>query len=193
MSCPSLKLTSQAGESEGDFKTRVSQAVREKRDLESEKLRAKYAPKLQTLQDQVRRAQERVEREKSQYGQQQMNTVISVGASILGAFLGRKAISVGNVTRAGSAMKSASKIGREKADVARAGESAAAVQARMEALQQEFDQEVATLQNTFDPALVAIEKTQVRPRKSDISVGTVGLVWTPWKKAADGTLEAMFA
>ena len=191
MSCPALKLTAQAGETEGDFKTRVAQAMREKRDAEAEKLRVKYAPKLQTLQDQLRRAQERVQREKSQYGQQQMQTVINVGATILGAFLGRKAVSVGNVTRAGSAMKSAARIGREKADVARAGESAEAVQARLEALQQEFDQETASLQSALDPEQAAIEKLQVRPRKSDISVGTVGLAWTPWKKSEDGTLEPL--
>jgi hypothetical protein len=76
MSCPSLKLTSQPGESEGDFTARVAQALRERRDLEVQKLKAKYGPKLQTLGDQVRRAQERVEREKAQAGQQKFQTAL---------------------------------------------------------------------------------------------------------------------
>jgi hypothetical protein len=190
--CPNLKLTSQAGEAEGDFKARVAQAMRERRDAEIEKLRKKYAPKLQTLNDQVRRAQERVEREQAQASQQKLNTVISVGATLLGAFLGRKAVSVGNVGRATTAMKSASKIGKEQQDVARAGESVQMLTERLAALQSEFDAEVAALQGQFEPEAANIEKTQLRPRKSDITVGTVGIVWTPWKIAADGMTEPAF-
>ena len=153
------------------------------------KLKAKYAPKFQTLTDQLRRASERVEREKAQAGQQKINTVLSVGATLLGAFLGRGIASVGNVGRATTAMKSASRIGKESADVARASESAEVVQERLNALQDQFDQEVAALQAEFSPESLDIQKRPVRPRKSDISVGTVGLCWIPWRKADDGTLE----
>jgi len=186
---PGLKLAAQPEESEGDFRVRVTQLLREQRDLEVTKLKAKYAPKFQTLTDQLRRASERVEREKAQAGQQKINTVLSVGATLLGAFLGRGIASVGNVGRATTAMKSASRIGKESADVARASESAEVVQERLNALQEQFDQEVAALQAAVAPESLDIQKRPVRPRKSDISVGTVGLCWTPWRKAEDGTLE----
>jgi hypothetical protein len=192
MACPGLKLTSQPGEAEGDFTARVSQALREKRDAQVEALRKKYAPKLQVLQDRLRRAQERVTREQSQYGQQKLNTAISFGATLLGAFLGRKAISVGSVGRASSTMRSASRIGKEKEDIERADESAQVVQERLAALQAEFDAEVASMQGQFEPTAVPVERTLVRPRKSDISVGAVGLVWTPWKIASDGMTEPAF-
>ncbi len=186
---PELKLAAQPEESEGDFRVRVTQLLREQRDLEVTKLKAKYAPKFQTLTDQLRRASERVEREKAQAGQQKINTVLSVGATLLGAFLGRGIASVGNVGRATTAMKSASRIGKESADVARASESAEVVQERLNALQEQFDQEVAAFQAAVAPESLDIQKRPVRPRKSDISVGTVGLCWTPWRKAEDGTLE----
>jgi hypothetical protein len=190
--CPGLKLVSQPGETEGDFMTRVGQSLREKRDAEADKLRAKYAPKLQTLEDRLRRAQERVEREKAQYGQQKMQTAISVGATLLGAFLGRKAVSAGTVGRAATAMKSAGRVGKEKDDIDRADESAGVLQERLTALQQEFEQETASLEGQFAPTSVAVEKTQVRPRKSDISVGAVGIVWIPWHTGADGMAEALY-
>jgi hypothetical protein len=189
MSCSSLKLSAQPGECEGDFRARLAQSLREKRDMEVAKLKAKYAPKLQTLTDQLRRATERVEREKAQAGQQKLNTALSVGATLLGAFLGRGLASVGNVTRATTAMKSASKIGKEAADVGRASESAEVIQQRLNDLQSQFDQEVAALQADVDPSHLDVQKTQIRPRKSDISVGTVGLCWIPWRRADDGTLE----
>ena len=189
LSCPALKLASKPGESEGDFRARVTQALREQRDAEVEKLKARYASKFQTLSDQLRRADERVEREKAQAGQQKINTALNVGATILGALLGRRAVSASSVGRATTAMRSASRIGKEQADVARAGESVAVLRERQQALEQEFEQETAALQGQFEPSAVEISKTQVRPRKSDIMIGAVGLCWTPWKKGSDGLLE----
>lgn len=189
MNCPGLKLSAQPGETEGDFAVRVAQALREKRDAEVAKLKTKYAPKLQTLNDRLLRAQDRVAREKSQAGQQKLNAALSVGATILGAMFGRRMVSVGNISRASSAMKSASRIGKESADVERANESTEVVQARLNDLQAQFDKEVAALQGQFEPANAEIQKTQIHPRKSDISVGTVGLCWVPMRTAADGTLE----
>ncbi|MDD4018719.1 MAG: DUF87 domain-containing protein [Kiritimatiellae bacterium] len=186
---PELKLSAQPGESLGDFRVRVSQLLRERRDSELATLKARYAPKLQTLTDQLRRATERVEREKAQAGQQKINTVLSVGATLLGAFLGRGIARVGTVGRAATAMKSASRIGKESADVARASESVEVVQERLNALQAQFDQEAATLKEDVAPDLLNIQKRPIRPRKSDISIGTVGLWWTPWRKTEDGTLE----
>jgi FtsZ-binding cell division protein ZapB len=179
-------MTSQVGETEGVFQARLAQVLRERRDLEVEKLKARYAPRLQGVQDQVRRARERVEREKSQYGQQKVQTAISVGASLLGAFLGRRALSAGNVSRAATAMRSAGRIGREKEDVDRAGESLAAVEGRLVTLQQEFDADVSALQGRFEPGALVVERTTIRPRKSDIGVGTIGLAWIPWKTGPDG-------
>lgn len=191
LTCPKLKLTAQHDETEGDFRARGALLLREWRDEEVSALKAKYAPKLQTLNDQLRRANERVEREKAQASQQKINTVLSVGATLLGALFGRGA-RVGNVGRAATAMKSASRIGKENADVGRAAESVEVVQERLNALQAEFDREVASLQAAFAPEALAIQKRPVRPRKSDISVGTVGLCWTPWKTLPDGTLEPAY-
>jgi hypothetical protein len=182
-------MTAQPGEKEGEFRARVAQALREKRDQEIARLRARYAPRLQTLTDQVRRAQDRVQREQAQAGQQKIQTVLSVGATLLGALMGRRVASVGNLTRAASAMRQASRIGKEQDDASRAGESVRLLQERLDAMGREFEQEVAALQGQFDPSTAEIETLQLHPRKSDITVGTVGLCWSPWKKAGNGLME----
>jgi hypothetical protein len=179
LSCPAMKLTSLPGEKEGDFQARLAQALREKRDLEVARLKAKYAPRLQTLTDQLRRAEDRVEREKAQAGQMKIQTALSVGATLLGAFLGRRMVSAGNIGRATTAMRQASKIGKETADVARADESATVLRERLAALEQQFQDETTTLQGQMEVGAVEVRKTQVRLRKSDVTVGTVGLCWTP--------------
>jgi hypothetical protein len=71
--CAALKLVSKPGETEGDVRARVRELARERRDLELEKLRKKYAPKLAQLQDRIRMAEERVAREKDQYEGQKID------------------------------------------------------------------------------------------------------------------------
>jgi hypothetical protein len=149
-------------------------------------LRKRWQAKLLQLQDQLRRAQERREREKSQLSQQKMQTAVSIGTSILGALLGRKAMSATNVGRVGSAARSASRIGRESGDVARAEEGIEVLQQRLADTQREVDAEVARLESTLDAVSIALRAVEVPARKSDIAVGEVALVWAPWRKGADG-------
>jgi hypothetical protein len=174
--CAALKLVSQAGESEGDFLVRVRDAARADRDRQLEKLRADFAPRLAALQDRRRRAGERVEREQSQFQQQTLQTAISIGATVLGALLGRRAVSSGTIGRATTAMRGAGRAMREHGDVGAAEESVGAVDQQIQDLQKQFDDATAALRATSEPA---IDATIVRPRKSDTGVDRVALVWFP--------------
>jgi hypothetical protein len=184
--CEAFKAASKPGESEGDFRARLTLAAREKRDAAVAELRKKWQAKLVQLADQIRRAEERREREKNQLNQQRMQTAVNIGSTILGALLGRKAISATSVGRAGSAARSASRWGSESQDVARAEESLEVLQQRLEDTKREVDAEVARLEGTLDPTTIALQSVDVPARKSDIAVGEVALVWTPWRKGADG-------
>jgi hypothetical protein len=184
--CDALKATSPPGMSEGDFRAQLALAAREQRDAAVADLKRKYAPKLATIEDQLRRAAERIERERSQLSQQKMQSAFSIGASVLGALLGRRKLSATNVNRAATAARSAARIGRESGDVNRANESLEVIQQRQRDLQQQFDADVAALETRFDASAVALRTVQISPRKSDIAVGEIALVWVPWRKGADG-------
>jgi hypothetical protein len=178
-SCPALKMVSTPGESSGDFAVRVAQKRREQRDAQVDALRRKYDPKVVSLQDQVRRADERVAREQGQYGQQKVQAAISIGAAVLGAFLGRRAVSVGSVGRSTTAARGVSRIGREKEDVERASDNLGVLQERLQALQAELDAAIAALQGEAAPGATDVQAVRIRPRKSDISVTDFGLLWRP--------------
>jgi hypothetical protein len=184
--CEAFKLASRPGESEGDFRARLTLAAREKRDTAVAELRRKWQAKLLQLQDQVRRAEERRAREQSQLSQQKMQTAVTIGSSILGALLGRKAISATNIGRIGTAARSATRIGRESEDVTRAEESIEVLRQRLADTQRDVEAEVARLETTLDPGALALTPVEVPARKSDIAVGEVALVWAPWRKGADG-------
>lgn len=190
--CPALKLTADAGESEAEFRIRVREAVREKRDTAVEKLRRKFAPKVSRLQERIRKAKERVGKETSQYDQQKMQTAISVGATVLGALLGRKVASVGTVGRATTAMRGAGRAAREKDDIARAKRDLTALSQKLADLEADLEREATSLAETFQVDRYEVVSKTVRPRKSDIAVGHFGLVWLPHRVTGGGVVEPAY-
>jgi hypothetical protein len=183
---PGLKLLSAPGEGEGEFRARLALAGREARDQAVEKLRAKYGPKLTTLQDRVRRAQQAVERESSQAKTQQMQTAISFGATLLGAVVGRKAISATTLGRATTAARGVGRAAKEKDDIARAEQSLEAVKTQLADLEAEFAQETAELKSRMDPGTESLEPVEIKPTKTGIAVDTLVLAWAPYWKGEKG-------
>jgi hypothetical protein len=183
---PSLKQVSQPGETEQEFRIRLGQFAREHRDEAVELLRKKYAVKIDTLQERLRKAQQTVEKQAEQAKQAKIQTAISIGSTLLGAFTGRK-ISSSTISRASTAMKGASRAADEKKDVDRAEETVDAIQKQLLDLQNEFDAETLALQAKIDPSSEVLENIVVKPNKTDIVVQLVALVWTPYWKDPQGT------
>jgi hypothetical protein len=180
-------MTSNPGETEGEFRARLQLAARESRDATSDKLRQKYAAKLATLQTQEMRAQQTVAREAEQAKARKMQTAISLGATVLGAFLGRKVVSSSTLGRATTTMRDVGRSMDEAGDVKRAEETLGSVKQKHADLEAEFQSELDALEGKTDPGTETLEKVLMRPRKSDINVDSLGLVWTPYWRDASGT------
>ncbi len=177
MSCPSLKMSAAPGGTEGEFRARVALALREKRDDAVDKLRAKYATKLAALETREERAGQRLEREKSQASSETVATAVSIGGSLLGALFGGRRGST--YSKASSAARGIGRASRQRADVTHAEAEIRAIQQQADALNAELEAEVTSLEGEFDPNAIRIETVPVRPRKSDITVEDLALVWRP--------------
>jgi hypothetical protein len=175
--CPAAGQSMAPGDNESAFRARIALSLREKRDAQVEKLRQKFGPKLSSLEDQRRRAEDRIEREKAQLSDRKMQSAVSIGTSLLGALLGRKRISVANVSRVGTAARNAGRISQEGDDVKRAEESLEVLSTRYETLERELQQEIEQVQRQFDPNVAPIEEALIRPRKSDAEVIELAVVW----------------
>jgi chromosome segregation ATPase len=184
-----FKLISGPDESRSEFLSRLTQAAREKRDLEVEKLRRKYSAKYNTLQRRLMRAEQALQREQEQAKSKKMETMVSFGTAILGAFLGRKAVSTSSATRFGTAVKSAGRMRKESMDVARAQETAAAVKHEMAELDERLQSDIDSLDATFDPADEELEEVSVKPQSTNITLEAFGLTWMPYRKDAGGRLS----
>ena len=185
----SFGMTSQLGESEGEFRLRLAQVMREKRDLEVEKLRKKYDKRFTTLKDRLMRAEQAIDREDEQAKASKMQTAISFGTAILGAFLGRKAVSATSASRVGTAMRSASRVQKEKMDVARAQERAEAVRLQLSELDERLQEDIDAIGFSMDAEAEELEEISVKPKSTDITLEIFGLAWMPFRKNAGGGLS----
>jgi hypothetical protein len=188
---PSLKVLSRPDEPERDFRVRLQESTREERDRALEALRQKYAPKQATLQERRRWAEQAVARESEQVRQQGIQTAISVGATILGAFLGRKSINVGTIGRATTAARGAGRVLKESQDIGRAKETVAAVDQAIADLDAQFKAEADALGARTDPLTEPLETIGLKPTRQGVSVRLVALAWAPhWRDRAGALTPA---
>jgi len=127
-----------------------------------------------------------MEREAAQASQQQLQTVISFGTTLLGAFMGRKKLSTSTLGRAATAARGLGRTMKERQDVGTAQESVASLQQQIADLEAEFQAETERLAQGTNPLTEVLESLEIKPKKTDIAVRLVALVWVPMFKADDG-------
>ncbi len=187
-----LGQISKPGEDEREFRIRLQQSAHEQRDVAAEKLRQKYAPKISALQERLRRAGATKDREADQAKRAKLDIVISLGSTLLGAFLGRKAISVSTVGKAATTMRGVGRAMDQSGDVTRAGETVEAIQQQLNDLDAQFRSETDALASTIDPATEPLESFELRPSKTNINVRLVAMVWLPFTRDAIGMVTPAY-
>jgi hypothetical protein len=179
LAAPRLDVISRSGEPERDFRARVRQAQHEQRDAAVERLRAKYATRLARLTERVRNAQDVVARERQQVEQQKMQTALSMGAAVIGALIGRKAVSMSTLGRATTAARGVSRASKEREDVARAETKARDARAVLEDLEREAASEIDALTASLTPDSEPIDAVEIKPTRGGVRARLVALVWVP--------------
>ena len=184
--CPGLTGYAPGGANEGEARLHFKQLLREKRDLETEKLRDRYESKIESVEKKIRTAQDRVAREESQYDQARWSSLLSVGSSILGAFVGG---------RRGGVMTAARGVGRasqQKDDVRRAELALEQLHQDIEDLEDELKEELEELGKECDIDAIELESTEIPPRKSDLKVDDISVLWTPWQVDRNGIATPLY-
>ncbi len=168
-----LNISSMVGETDRDFRIRLQQIAREKRDEEVNTLREKYAQKYAKIDERLRRAEMDLQEHEAQIRDQKYQTAISLGTTILGGFLGRKALGGFRTTSRdmGRSMK-------KKREGEYAKENLQSLQEEKQRLESEFQIEVNTLDAKINPIAEDFESIIIAPTKTNIVVRFVALVWT---------------
>lgn len=176
---PRIKLLSTPDESERDFRIRVNAAAREGRDAALQKVRDKSATRLGTLQDRIRRAEQTVQVQSEQATGAKVSAAVSIGATIFGALLGRKAVNAGTLGRATTAARGMGRAGREAQDVSRATENVTAIRQQLDDMQAALEADLQSVAAEWDVAAEPFERVLVKPKRGGVSVQLVALTWIP--------------
>ncbi len=174
-----LALWSRIGETEPDFLARCDVAAQQKADEETVKIRTTLEGKMDRIQNAIDEAQRREEEIKAQVRSSRTSDLISVGTSILGAFLGGRkntrsiARSVGTMASKGARAASGS------TRVDNAGERVAAKAEDLTALQNQLQEELVEIDAKWDEVGQAITHVEIPLEKTDVRVAELALVWVP--------------
>jgi len=191
-SCPDFKAYSRLGEAQRDFRLRLSQSSREARDRANEELRAKYASKRNKLQEDIRKAREKLDREQAQASKAKWDAAVAFGNSVLGAFLGKKTISKTSVGKATSAAKAAGKAMQQSGDLGTAQSELDQALENFTNLEIEFQAEIERLEAMLRPDALMLQAIELTPKKADIMIEQVVLAWTPWTATVGGEPVAAY-
>ena len=169
---PELKAVAAPGQDEDAFRAQLQVLSHERRDAAVAKLRKRYDARLATLERRADSARQRLEKEREQASASRTDALVSIGSSLLGAFIGRK-------RSVRSAVRSAGRARGQAGDVRRAEQKLESVRQQVAELEQAFQDEVEQLEDAYDPQLEPLETLVVRPKSTDILVHAVALVWLP--------------
>ncbi len=174
---PSTGAVSQPNETERDFRIRLQQVTFEQRDLMVAKLRDKYYARIHTLQDRIRLAEQKVQVEQAEARQHEMNSAISIGATVLGAFMSRKGVGASSIGRATTAARGINKVAKQREDVSRAEDNLEALNGKLQLLTSQFQAEAQAVADKFDPLKEALEPISLPLKKANITVKLLALAW----------------
>ena len=135
-------------------------------------------PRQAALDEKLRRAQQSVDKESQQATGQKLQTAISVGATLVGALFVRKAMTASTIGRATTAVRGVGRSMKESEDISRAKETVEAIHQQRQALEDDLKAETATLEAAGDPATETFERVSVKPKRANVTVKLVGLMWT---------------
>jgi len=173
---PALKLTSRPGETEAEFRIRVREEARKSRDEAAAKLRDGYRRKVEAIDRKLSTARERLEREKSEYDSQRLESAVSLGSTILGALLGKRSVTG---SKAATAARQVGRAATRKDDVERAERTIEELNSQLADIEIELSERLDRLREEWAVDQLKIEQISLAPRKSEIGVELVALAWEP--------------
>ena len=171
---PALDTYSAPKESEREFRMRVQQVARERRDEEIDEITERYEKKLDKVEDRLRREEADLAEREADVTARKRETLVSVGESVVGVFLGRRSYRM-----ASTALSKQRQAAKAKLRLEEAREEVEELDEDYKELEEELEEEVADIRDRWEEALTELESYEVKPRRQDVQVSFFGLAWSP--------------
>lgn len=167
-----LKLYGGGGESEGDFRARVEQAIQERVDAQVSKLHARVDREVATLQERLARHEGKLENLRNESQRRQTESMWKAGAAVLGFFTGGKRALNTAITSHHRSSSAKDRVNQGETELA-------AVQQKLEEVQTQLQVQVEAIEAREGQARSRIEARPVRLDRGDIKLNRFGILWIP--------------
>ena len=173
---PSLKLTSNPGESEAAFRVRARESARTARSAAVSKVRDTYRRKVESIDKKLATARTKLDREQSQYDSQKLESVVGIGSTLLGTLLGGRSFTGSKAT---TAARQVSRAASQRDDVRRVESQIEELEAQLADIELELTEKLEQTRADWNVESLTVEEVVLAPRKSEIGVELVALAWQP--------------
>jgi len=171
--CPSLGLDAAAAQTREAFGARIRAELDRRFDEKAAQLEERYAKKERTLRDRYRRLEAKLEKEKADVSDAATDSLLGFGMALFDLFSGSSRVR----TSASRTLRKGKRAFDERADVAAVEAQMEALEKRMVLLEEEYAQKREALREKYSPANHPVQTRLLKPRKSDISVDRLLLLW----------------
>jgi hypothetical protein len=175
---PLLDVASRPGEEERGFRIRLAPLLRAERDRRLGEIQETFGKKIERVDERIRRAQVRREKEEDQAGARKRDFWISAATALGSALLGRK-LGGASLGRATTTARGYSRVRKEAQDVELAEAEVARLRQEREELAAELERALEDLRDELDAASDDLDTIEIDPRRTDVKVDWVGLAWVP--------------
>jgi len=171
-----LKLTRKADESVNSFLMRVETATKEIRDEDMDELQERYEKKLDKIEDKIRKEERDLSEAEAEKSDRRNDELINVASTVFGAVFG------GRRSRRGfSSVTSKRRMSRRASEkIEESKEELKELEFDYDEMKQEMSEKLNAIKDKYEEFSTDVSKTEIKPRKADVKVDKVLLVWYPY-------------
>jgi hypothetical protein len=176
-----LKLTAAQGENRAAFEERCLQAADRADDAAQERARARYEARKDTLARRLASEREELERDRGEVRSRKAEEVLGVVEGLFSVLMGSRSLRSAGRTAASRARTVATKRRMSQRAEGAVGESQGEIErleAELAGLAEEMQAEVDRIAAASEAGARAIEEDAIRPKRSDVTVEELLLVWS---------------
>jgi hypothetical protein len=173
---------SRIGESEIAFRRRLEPAISARRESERRKIEQQFATKISRLNDRIQTAEDKVATQKWQFWSRASGFVCVLVDGVMRIKGGRR-------RSATTAMRGVATERQQQVTAQAALDKLIAERAELEHVR---DEQLLNVDAKLDAHSLPLERIELKPRKADIEVDSVTLVWLPWGVDSQGHAEPLY-
>ena len=172
-------------EADGAFQSLIDQAIRERREVEVDKLTAAAEKKIDKLEDKLATKERELQKDERELQGGSGEQIAAIAEGVLGVLSGKR-----TSTSLSKISKASSRKGKLRAEVDETKGEIEDLATEIETIRIDLEDQLAELQNHWDEMATEVGEYHIKPFKKDVVVELCGIAWVPnWSFMGEDRVE----